>query len=104
MGIHIVCVPRGGDIKTTQGTKFQKMVWQEIAKIPFGKTISYKELARRVGHPKSCRAVANACGANPHPVKIPCHRVIASDGSIGGFSLGVEKKIALLKKEGVTFP
>ena len=80
------------------------MVWKEIAKIPFGNTISYKELAKRIGRPKSCRAVANACGANPYPIKIPCHRVIAADGSIGGFSLGVEKKISLLKKEGITFP
>ena len=84
-----------------EGTEFQKKVWREISKIPKGKTKTYKEIAILVGSPKSCRAVANACGKNPFPVTIPCHRVIKSDGSIGGYSAkgGIRKKKALLSKE-----
>jgi methylated-DNA-[protein]-cysteine S-methyltransferase len=84
-----------------EGTEFQKKVWREISKIPKGKTKTYKEIAILVGSPKSYRAVANACGKNPFPVAIPCHRVIKSDGSIGGYSAkgGVRKKKALLLKE-----
>ena len=84
-----------------EGTEFQKKVWREISKIPKGKTKTYKEIAILVGSPKSYRAVANACGKNPFPVSIPCHRVIKSDGSIGGYTAkgGVRKKKALLLKE-----
>ena len=84
-----------------EGTEFQKKVWREISKIPKGKTKTYKEIAILVGSPKSYRAVANACGKNPFPVTIPCHRVIKSDGSIGGYSAkgGVRKKKALLSEE-----
>jgi methylated-DNA-[protein]-cysteine S-methyltransferase len=87
----------------TSGTNFQKKVWNEIKKIPKGRTKSYKELAIAIGHPKAARAVANACGKNPNPIITPCHRVIASDGSIGGYSGegGVNKKRALLADEGV---
>ena len=87
----------------TSGTNFQKKVWKEIKKIPKGRTKSYKELAIAIGHPKSARAVANACGKNPNPIITPCHRVIASDGSIGGYSGegGVIKKRTLLAHEGV---
>tara|TARA_B100000029_G_scaffold66376_1_gene59218 strand:+ start:230 stop:505 length:276 start_codon:yes stop_codon:yes gene_type:complete len=87
----------------TSGTNFQKKVWKEIKKIPKGRTKSYKELAIAIGHPKAARAVANACGKNPNPIITPCHRVIASDGSIGGYSGegGVNKKRALLADEGV---
>jgi len=87
----------------TSGTNFQKKVWKEIKKIPKGRTKSYKELAIAIGHPKAARAVANACGKNPNPIITPCHRVIASDGSIGGYSGegGVNKKRALLAHEGV---
>jgi methylated-DNA-[protein]-cysteine S-methyltransferase len=87
------------------GTAFQKKVWKEIAKISKGKTISYKELAKRIGKPKAVRAVANAVGANPIPISIPCHRIIRSDGSLGGYSGkgGTKTKRALLKKEGVNF-
>lgn len=81
------------------GTDFERTVWKEISKIPWGETISYKELAKRVGRPRAYRAVANACGKNPLPIVIPCHRVIASDGTIGGFSCGVEIKKILLKLE-----
>jgi len=87
-------------INLLPGTPFQKKVWIELTKIPYGKTISYLELAKRIGRPKSVRAVANAVGANPLPIQIPCHRVIASNGTIGGYSLGVKMKIKLLKLEG----
>ena len=87
-------------IKLIKATPFQKKVWIELTKIPYGETISYKELANRIGKPKAVRAVANAVGANPLPIQIPCHRVIASDGTIGGYSLGTKLKIKLLKLEG----
>ena len=83
------------------GTEFQIKVWKEIAKIPLGETRSYKEIATAIGSPNSSRAVANACGKNPYPIRIPCHRVIKSDGSIGGYSGtgGIERKKELLAKE-----
>ncbi len=70
------------------GTALQRAVWLEIARIPYGETISYSTLAERVGFPRAIRAVASACGANPLPLVIPCHRVVAKDGTLGGFSLG----------------
>ena len=87
----------------TSGTNFQKKVWNEIKKIPKGRTTSYKQIAIAIGHPKAARAVANACGKNPNPIITPCHRVIACDGTIGGYSAegGVNTKRALLAKEGV---
>ena len=87
----------------TSGTNFQKKVWNEIKKIPKGRTTSYKQIAIAIGHPKAARAVANACGMNPNPIITPCHRVIASDGTIGGYSAegGVNTKRALLAKEGI---
>ena len=86
-----------------EGTNFQRTVWKEISKIPFGETRTYKDLAIAIGKPNSSRAVANACGKNPYPVIIPCHRVIRSDGSLGGYSGkgGVKTKKLLLKREGV---
>ena len=87
-------------INLLPATPFQKKVWIELTKIPYGETISYMELAKRIGKPKAVRAVANAVGANPLPIQIPCHRVIASDGTIGGYSLGLKMKIKLLKLEG----
>ena len=88
-----------------KSTQFQKDVWEAIDRIPFGETRTYKELASSIGHPKAYRAVANACGKNPNPVSTPCHRVISSDGTIGGYSGkgGIKKKKALLKKEGISF-
>ena len=85
------------------GTNFQIKVWKQIAKIPKGKVKTYNELAKSIGKPNSSRAVANACGKNPYLIKIPCHRVIRSDGKIGGYSGkgGVKMKKNLLKKEGV---
>jgi O-6-methylguanine DNA methyltransferase len=82
------------------GTALQRMVWLEIAKIPYGDTVSYTTLAERVGFPRAVRAVASACGANPVPIIIPCHRVLAKDGTLGGFSLGgLETKEYLLLVE-----
>ena len=88
-----------------EGTNFQRTVWKEISKIPFGETRTYKDLAIAIGKPNSSRAVANACGKNPYPVIIPCHRVIRPDGKLGGYSGvgGVKKKKELLKLENVKF-
>ena len=88
-----------------EGTNFQRTVWKEISKIPFGETRTYKDLAIAISKPNSSRAVANACGKNPYPVIIPCHRVIRSDGKLGGYSGvgGVKKKKELLKLENVKF-
>ena len=87
------------------GTSFQLAVWTEIAKIKWGTTKTYSELANILGRPKSARAVANACGKNPFPGPIPCHRVIRSDGSLGGYSAlgGIETKRKLLQKETSNF-
>jgi len=84
-----------------RGTPFQMRVWEELRKIPWGATISYAELARRVGSPKGFRAVGQANAVNPLPLIIPCHRVIAADGSLGGYSSGLERKRRLLRHEGV---
>ena len=82
-------------------TVFQKKVWRELSKIPKGETRTYKEIAIAIGRPLAVRAVANACGKNPHPTKIPCHRVIRSDGKLGGYSApgGTAAKRRLLKEE-----
>ena len=79
-----------------KGTDFQKQVWQAITRIPAGKTKTYGELARAIGRPRAYRAVANACGRNPLPIFIPCHRVVAANGKIGGFSAGLAWKRLLL--------
>lgn len=94
----------GGELKLPvdlqSGTALQRSVWLAIARIPYGKTISYSDLAERVGFPRAVRAVASACGANPIPLVIPCHRVLAKDGTLGGFSLGgLETKEYLLRIE-----
>ena len=88
-------------MKPLSGTKFQSKVWEEIKKIPKGKTRSYQEIAVSIGKPNSARAVANACGKNPYPIIIPCHRVIKSNGDLGGYSAkgGVKKKRILLSQE-----
>ncbi|MBC8225650.1 MAG: MGMT family protein [Gammaproteobacteria bacterium] len=90
-------------MKKMHGTAFQTDVWNQIKKIPKGETRSYKDIAIAIGNPKASRAVANACGKNPNPIIVPCHRVIASDGSIGGYTGcgGIKTKRQLLKKEGV---
>ncbi len=83
------------------GTDFQRSVWRELCRIPYGETISYGELARRVGRPNGPRAVGQANGRNPIPIIVPCHRVLASNG-IGGYGGGLPLKRALLAVEGVT--
>lgn len=84
-----------------QGTPFQLRVWQELRRIPWGTTISYGELARRVGNLKASRAVGQANARNPIPIITPCHRVIDADGGLGGYSSGLKRKIWLLRHEGV---
>lgn len=81
------------------GTDFQKMVWCELLRIPYGETLSYGEMAARIGRPKSVRALANANGANAISVFVPCHRVIGSDGSLTGYGGGMAVKEFLLKWE-----
>ena len=85
-----------------KGTEFQLKVWNEIKKIPKGNVKTYKEIAKIIGNPNSARAVANACGKNPFLIEIPCHRVIRSDGGLGGYSGkgGVDMKKNLLMNEG----
>lgn len=84
-----------------RGTDFQRSVWRELRRIPAGATRSYADIASAIGKPNATRAVANACGANNLPIVIPCHRVIAKDGSIGGYTGGLRIKRALLDAEGV---
>ena len=85
-----------------KGTKFQIKVWKYLKRIPKGKVKTYKEVAIAINIPKAARAVANACASNPYAPNVPCHRVIRSDGSLGGFSApgGTKAKKKLLKKEG----
>jgi methylated-DNA-[protein]-cysteine S-methyltransferase len=83
------------------GTEFQRRVWNALRRIAAGKTKSYGEIARAIGKPKAVRAVGGACGANPIPVLIPCHRVLAANGKPGGFSGGLGRKRRLLAREGV---
>ena len=87
-----------------KGTKFQLKVWNYLKKIPRGKVKTYSEVAKSIGKPLAVRAVANAIGKNPLAPQIPCHRVIRSDGSLGGYSGkgGIKTKRLLLKKEGIT--
>lgn len=89
----------------TSGTAFQRQVWKEISKIAFGKTLSYSEIAKRIGRPKAARAVGAAVGANPVPIIIGCHRVMGATGALTGYSggKGIPTKKALLKLEGISF-
>lgn len=82
-----------------EGTNFQRRVWRALAQIPAGTTASYADIARRIDAPKSVRAVAQACGANPLALAIPCHRVVRSDGALSGYRWGVTRKRALLERE-----
>jgi methylated-DNA-[protein]-cysteine S-methyltransferase len=83
----------------SSGTLFQQKVWKKMLEVPFGKTISYKKLAAMVGSPKKARAVGNACATNPVSIIVPCHRIIKSDGGLGGYGGGIELKKRLLKLE-----
>ena len=84
------------------GTEFQRAAWHALTRIPYGTTVSYAEQAAMVGSPRATRAIGSANGRNPIPIIVPCHRVIASDGSLGGYSLGLEMKRALLALERVS--
>ena len=86
----------------SNGTTFQRKVWNTLRKIARGQTKSYGEIARAIGRPKAVRAVGGACGANPIPVLVPCHRVLAANGKVGGFSGGLNWKRELLAREGVS--
>ena len=83
------------------GTPFQEAVWRELTGIPRGGVLTYSEVASLVGRPRAVRAVGSACGANPVALLVPCHRVVASDGSLGGYRWGVERKAKILSAEGV---
>ena len=83
------------------GSEFEKKVWKEASKIPFGKTSSYRKIAEICGRPRAYRAVGNAMGKNPVLLLVPCHRILKSDGSLGGFSAGLNLKRRLLSLEGV---
>lgn len=83
------------------GTKFQKLVWDELCNIPYGETRSYKQIAAALNNPKACRAVGTACRNNPIWIIIPCHRVVGSNGSMTGYAGGIEMKKKLLKLENV---
>ena len=87
-----------------QGTEFQQRVWRALRDIPYGETISYAELARRIGRPLAVRAVGAANGRNPISIIVPCHRVIGSDGSLTGFGGGIERKRWLLAHEASHVP
>ena len=106
----LTCVLRGEQPKSlppldlSSGTPFQQRVWKAMLKITAGKTQSYGELAAAVGEPGAARAVGAACGANPIPVLIPCHRVLAANKKLGGFSAGLKWKRLLLKREAVRHP
>ena len=89
-------------IKFFKGTDFQKKVWKAIKTVPYGQTHSYKWLAEKIGNIKSFRAVGTACGKNPLPIIIPCHRIISLNGSLGGYSAGVDLKMQLLHIEKVS--
>lgn len=80
---------------------FDQQVYKVLKQIPAGAVATYGDIAKAIGSPKASRAVGNALNRNPHAPKVPCHRVVRSDGSLGGYAFGTKKKIALLKKEGV---
>jgi AraC family transcriptional regulator of adaptative response/methylated-DNA-[protein]-cysteine methyltransferase len=83
----------------TQGTVFQWRVWQALQRIPRGTTLTYSEVAKRIGQPSAVRAVARACATNPVALVVPCHRVIRNDGDMGGYRWGVERKEEILRRE-----
>lgn len=87
-----------------RGTAFEKSVWNELSRIPYGETRSYAEIARAIGRPGAARAVGRANGANPIPIVVPCHRVIGANGSLTGFGGGLEVKSLLLEIEGASLP
>ena len=100
LGEYFSCARREFDLPLdTRGTPFQEAVWAEVARIPYGTTTTYGEVARRIGRPRAARAVGGANGANPLPIIIPCHRVIGAGGSLTGYGAGLAIKAALLQLE-----
>ncbi len=87
-----------------RATAFQKQVWEALQRVPYGETRSYADIAREIGQPGAVRAVAQACGANPTALIVPCHRIVRSDGSLGGYHWGIQRKMQLLKQEAVNRP
>ncbi|MEG0156111.1 MAG: methylated-DNA--[protein]-cysteine S-methyltransferase [Anaerovoracaceae bacterium] len=85
------------------GTRFQHQVWDALATIPYGEAVSYAQVARKLRNPKACRAVGTANGKNPISIVLPCHRVIAADGTLGGYTGGLAKKRFLLALEGISY-
>jgi len=93
---------KGSDLPLDlKGTAFQQRVWRALTAIPPGSTVSYAEIARRIGAPKAVRAVAQACAANPTAIAVPCHRVVRSDGALSGYAWGIERKQELIRRESV---
>ena len=90
-----------GKISFMVGTPFQQKVWRKLLEIPYGTTRSYQWLAAEVSSPRAFRAVGNACGKNPLPLVVPCHRVVCRDGALGGYTGGIDIKIGLLALEGI---
>lgn len=88
---------------SAEGTDFQKKVWNELSKIPFGETVSYSDIAKAIKKPKAVRAVGTAVGSNPISIAVPCHRVLSSTKKLAGFAGGLESKMVLLKREGVSW-
>jgi AraC family transcriptional regulator of adaptative response/methylated-DNA-[protein]-cysteine methyltransferase len=99
--VNFVEAPRVGlDLQLdVRGTPFQRRVWQALREVPAGSTVSYTDIAKRIGVPKAVRAVAQACGANAIAVAIPCHRVVRNDGALSGYRWGIARKRALLERE-----
>jgi AraC family transcriptional regulator of adaptative response/methylated-DNA-[protein]-cysteine methyltransferase len=101
IGRYVAGETRTADVPLdVRGSQFQKRVWAALRRIPRGETRSYSEIARRVGRAAGARAVGQACAANPTPVVVPCHRVVAKDGALGGYARGVARKRSLLELEG----
>lgn len=99
--VQLICIP-AEEVRLQldiRGTAFQQKVWQQLRSIPCGSTMSYSQVATAIGSPTAARAVAGACAANPIAVVIPCHRVIAADGTMGGYRWGIERKLQLLQAE-----
>jgi methylated-DNA-[protein]-cysteine S-methyltransferase len=99
--LHGKCIEEFPPLDISRGSLFQQRVWNALREIPRGAVKSYGELARLLGTPGGSRAIGMACGANPIPLLIPCHRVVAADGTMGGFSGGLDWKRKLLAREGV---
>ncbi len=97
-------ITHGPPLDLSAGTAFQQRVWSALRRIAPGRTQTYSELAAAVGQPRASRAVGGACGANPIPVIVPCHRVVAANGGLGGFSGGLNWKVELLAREGTLPP